>query len=166
MNDFCSSCIFYLTHSLSLPICLSSTTLIKLNRRSKNNNCLGLWILALERKTKLIIKSFEKKKQKMKTDTNNIILISNDLEETIASGIVEPRVIVWTSNACLQIDRFAGHIFWCELACMRHPAGLRSFDRTLFSPWLEVLDFGNGAWILDPLNDLCHCHKVNVVVVR
>lgn len=48
---------------------------------------------------------------------------------------------------------------------MGHPAVGDSLDGTLFAPGLEVLDFGDGAGVLHPLDDLGHGDEVDVVVV-
>ena len=90
---------------------------------------------------------------------------SNDLEETIASRVVEPRVVVWTTDARLQVDGFAGDLFARQLAGVGHPARGLAFHHTLLSPRLEVLRLGHGARVLDPLDDLRHRHEVHVVVV-
>lgn len=47
---------------------------------------------------------------------------------------------------------------------MWYPAGGDAFYRALFPPWLEVLGFGDRAWVLDPLNNLSHGYEVYIVV--
>jgi len=46
-----------------------------------------------------------------------------------------------------------------------HPAVGDSLDGTLFAPGLEVLDLGDGAGVLHPLDDLGHGDEVDVIVV-
>lgn len=48
---------------------------------------------------------------------------------------------------------------------MWHPTGLCTLNGALLPPWLEVLDFADCSWILDPLDDLCHCDEIHVIVI-
>lgn len=79
-------------------------------------------------------------------------------------GVVKPGVGDGAAYARLQVDGFTGHLLRSELARVRHPARLRTFHAAPLSPRLEVLGFGDGAWILDPLDHLGHCHEVYVIV--
>lgn len=88
-----------------------------------------------------------------------------DLEETISSGVVEPRIVVRASDTRLQIDGLPGNFFAGQLARMRHPTGWWSFHYTLLPPGLEVLHFVNDPRLLDPLDHLRHGDEVHVVVV-
>lgn len=49
---------------------------------------------------------------------------------------------------------------------MWHPAGRLPFHCTLLPPRLKIFHLRNGSGILDPLYNLCHSYKVNVIVVR
>lgn len=89
------------------------------------------------------------------------------LEETIACWIAQPRIVVRASHAGLEVDKFPGNFLWCQSTCVWYPASWLSVlvDWTLLSPWLEVLDFAGSFRVLHPLNDLCHCYEINVIVV-
>lgn len=89
------------------------------------------------------------------------------LEESVAGGVVEPRVVVRASHAGLQVQGLAGNLLGGELAGVGHPAGRGrvGVDRAAFLPRVEVLDLGRLAGVLDPLDDLRHGHEVDVVVV-
>lgn len=49
---------------------------------------------------------------------------------------------------------------------MWHPAGRLPFHCALLPPRLKIFHLRDGSGILDPLYNLCHRYKVNVVVVR
>lgn len=89
------------------------------------------------------------------------------LEEAIAGGVVEPRVVVRATHAGLQVQCLAGDFLGRELAGVGHPAGRGGVgvDRASFLPRIEVLDLGRLAGVLDPLDDLRHGHEVDIVVV-
>lgn len=65
----------------------------------------------------------------------------------------------------MQVDGLSGYFLGRQLARMRHPAGGNAFDDAFLSPGLEVLGLRDGSWVLDPLDDLGHGNKVDVVVV-
>lgn len=88
-----------------------------------------------------------------------------NLEETISGGVVEPWIVVWASDARLQVDGLAGNLFAGQLARVRYPTGGRSLYHALFPPRLEVLHFVDDPWLLDPLDHLRHGHEVHVIVV-
>jgi len=88
-----------------------------------------------------------------------------DLEETIASGIADPWVVVGAPDAGLQVDGLPGNLLGGQLAGVGHPAGGLALDHALLPPGLEVLDLADGAWVLHPLDHLGHGHEVHVVVV-
>lgn len=88
-----------------------------------------------------------------------------DSEETVAGGVVEPRVIVGAPDARLQVDGLPGNLFAGELARVRHPTGGRSLDHALLPPRLEVLHLVDDPRLLDPLDHLRHGHEVHVIVV-
>lgn len=108
---------------------------------------------------------YAKEEQKPTQKKNEYFRQCKDLEESVTSWIVQPWVIVGASYAGLQVNGFAGNLLGGELTGMWHPTGWRSFDGTLLPPRFEVLYLRYGSRILNPLNDLCHCHKVNVIVV-
>jgi len=88
-----------------------------------------------------------------------------DLEETIASGIADPWVVVGAPDAGLQVDGLPGNLLGGQLAGVGHPAGGLALDHALLPPGLEVLDLADSAWVLHPLDHLGHGHEVHVVVV-
>lgn len=89
-----------------------------------------------------------------------------DLEKSVSGWIIDPWVVVWTADARLQVDSFPGQFLACQFARVWHPAGGLPFHCTLLPPGLEILYLRNGSGILDPLYNLCHSYKVNVIVVR
>lgn len=91
--------------------------------------------------------------------------LTADLEETIASGIVDPWVVVGAPHAGLQVDGLPGHLLGGELAGIGHPASGLALDHALLPPGLEVLHLADGARVLHPLDHLRHGHEVDVVVV-
>lgn len=95
----------------------------------------------------------------------SLTLSHADLEETIASGIVDPWVVVGASDAGLQVDGLPGNLLGGQLAGIWHPAGLSALNHAPLPPGLEVLDLADGAWILHPLYHLCHGHKVHIIVI-
>jgi hypothetical protein len=88
-----------------------------------------------------------------------------DLEETVSGRIVNPRVIVGTTHASLEVDGLPGNLLGGELARVWHPTVRNSLHDALLPPGLEVLGLGDGSRILDPLDYLCHGNEVDVVVV-
>ena len=87
------------------------------------------------------------------------------LKESVAGRIVEPWIVWRASVACLQSERLAGQLLGGKGARVWHPAG-RSSDRIAFLlPRVEVLDFGAGLRVLDPLDDLGHGDEVDVAVL-
>lgn len=75
--------------------------------------------------------------------------------------------MIGTSHAGLKVDKLPGNLLRCQSAGGRNPTGWLGVlvDRALLSPWLEVLDFVGSLRVLHPLDDLCHGHEVNVVMV-
>lgn len=80
---------------------------------------------------------------------------------------LKPWEVVGASDASLQVECLARNFLGREFAGIWHPAsGLRvGFNCTLLLERLEVLNFRGLSWILDPLNDLSHGHKVHIFVV-
>lgn len=89
----------------------------------------------------------------------------DDLKEPVSSWIINPRIVVRTADACLQINGLPWQFLTRQFAWVRHPASRFPFHCTLLSPGLEILHLRNGSRILDPLDNLCHRHEVNVIVI-
>lgn len=88
------------------------------------------------------------------------------LEKSIAGWIIQPRIIIRTPDARLQINRFAGHLLGGELARVRHPARGVPVHDALLAPTFEILRVRDRARVLNPLDHLRHRHEIDVVVVR
>lgn len=89
------------------------------------------------------------------------------LEESVACWIIQPWIVIWASYTCLEINKLSGNFFSGQSARCGHPASGFAIliDWTLLPPWFKVLYFAGCFWILHPLNYLCHCHKINVVMI-
>lgn len=89
------------------------------------------------------------------------------LEETITSWIVQPWIVVGTSETRLQIDELSGHLLRCQTARVNSCAWRLwvDFDRALLLPWIEALYFARCLWILHPLNDLCVGDKIHIAMI-
>lgn len=81
--------------------------------------------------------------------------------------ILNPWEVIWTAHACLKIQCLAGNLLWCQFTGIWHPTcwWWWWFDSTLLLPWIEVLNLWWLTWILNPLNYLCHCNKVDVIMI-
>lgn len=86
------------------------------------------------------------------------------LEEAIASGIVQPRVVVGASDARVQMDSFSGQLLRCKLAHVGGQTGKLFWGSTLLFPGLESFGKIDSLRILNPLDDLRHGDKVNIFV--
>ena len=86
------------------------------------------------------------------------------LEETISSGVIEPRVVVGASDACVKVDSFSGQLLGGQFAAAGSKTGWSRFGRALLLPGVKVLDVVVVLRILDPLDDLGHSHKVDIIV--
>lgn len=89
----------------------------------------------------------------------------DDLEEPVSGWVINPWIVVRTADARLQIDGLPWQFLARQFARVRHPASRFSVHCTLLSPGLEILHLRSGSGILDPLDNLCHRHEVNVVVI-
>lgn len=80
---------------------------------------------------------------------------------------LKPWEVVGASDASLQIQSLARNFLGCEFTSIWYPAGWFRvrLDSTLLLERLEVFNLGRLSWILDPLNDLSHGHKVHIFVV-
>lgn len=94
-----------------------------------------------------------------------LFILLAHLKETVTSRIVNPWIVVWTSDASLKVNGLSWNLFAGQLARVWYPAGWITFDHTFFFPGVEVLRLGDCTWILDPLDDLRHRDKVDVIVV-
>lgn len=90
------------------------------------------------------------------------------LEKSVASWIIEPWIMIWTSYTSLHVYQFSGNFLWCQSASIRNPTGWLCVELNcaLLSPWLEVLDFIGSFRILHPLDNLGHRYEINVAVIR
>lgn len=87
------------------------------------------------------------------------------LEETVTRGVIEPRVIVRTTHARLEVNRLPGNLLGSEFTAGGYPTSRITYNDALLPPWLKVLRFGDRAWVLDPLDDLGHRDEIDVVVL-
>ena len=94
----------------------------------------------------------------------NYDLVGEYLEEPIASGVVDPRIVIGTSDTSVQMQGFAWQLFGCQFAAASRNTCLTGFRCALLPPWLKGFGLINISWILNPLNDLCHCYKVDIIV--
>lgn len=87
------------------------------------------------------------------------------LKESIAGRIVEPGVVGRAAIARVQSESFTRELFGGEGAGIGDPTG-RGSDRVAFLlPRLKVLDLVDALGVLDPLDDLRHGDKVDVIVL-
>lgn len=91
---------------------------------------------------------------------------TGDLEETVSGRIVDPWVVVRTSDASLQIDGLTRNFFRRQFAGMWQPTVWNTFNHTLLPPRFEIFRLGYRPWILDPLDDLGHGYEIDVIVIR
>lgn len=105
-----------------------------------------------------------RKKRRDLTWTRKRIAPFGSLEEAITGRIVHPGIIVGAAHASLEVNGLPGHLLGRQLAGMRHPTRWWTLHHALLPPGLEVLRFGDGARILDPLNHLGHRYEVDVGV--
>jgi len=87
------------------------------------------------------------------------------LDESISSGVVEPGVVIGASDAGVEVEGFARQFLGGQLAPVGGNAGWAGLDSTLFLPGLKGACLVNVLGVLDPLDDLGHGNKVDVVVV-
>ena len=87
------------------------------------------------------------------------------LKESISRGIVEPGIVGRAAVAGVQPECLSGQLLGGKSARVGHPAS-RSTDGVAFLlPGVEALDFAARLGVLDPLDDLSHGDKVDVVVL-
>ena len=87
------------------------------------------------------------------------------LDETVASGVVEPWVVVGASDAGVKVKGFSGQLLGGQLAPVGGNAGWSGLDGALFLPGLEGSSLVDVLGVLDPLDDLGHGDEVHVIVV-
>lgn len=88
------------------------------------------------------------------------------LEESISRRIVEPGVVGRATVAGLHVESFSGQLFGVERARVGNSAGLNTNWAAVLLPGCEVDRFGASLRVLDPLNNLSGCDKVDIVVFR
>lgn len=92
---------------------------------------------------------------------------ANFLIKTVTGWIVQPWIVVWTPHTSLKVQSLSLNFLRCQFACIGNPASWSWWwiNCALLLPWVEIFDFWSLSWILNPLNNLSHCHEINVVVV-
>merc|ERR1712047_189787 len=87
------------------------------------------------------------------------------LNEAIASGIIEPWVLVRTANAGVHPQRLSRQLLVVgKLAAVWHQAVLSRTRGALLLPGSVVLGGVDGHRVLDPLDDLGHGDEVGLWV--
>merc|ERR1712027_9966 len=92
------------------------------------------------------------------------IILSIILEESVAGGVVDPGVLVGAAHAGVQVEGLAGQLVGGQLAAVGRQAGRLGLGLALLLPGLKVPGSVDIARVLDPLDDLRHGDKVDIVV--
>ena len=87
--------------------------------------------------------------------------------ETVTGWIIQPWIVVGTPHTGLKVQSLSGNFLCCQFTGVGDPASWSWWwiNCALLLPWVKVFDFRRLSWILNPLNNLCHCHEINVIVV-
>ena len=104
----------------------------------------------------------------MKLRPLNVSLIGKAcifLQEPVACGVVQPRVVVGAADAGVQVDGLAGELLGGQLAPVGGHADGAALGGALFLPGGEVLGTVDRHGVLDPLDDLGHGDEVHLGVV-
>lgn len=122
-------------------------------------------VLQIEIEKKKIYRKTEKKEEEEGLDLDEKENRAfGSLEEAVTGRIVHPRIIVGAAHASLKVNGLAGHLLGSQLTGVRYPTRRRTLHHALLPPRLEILRFGDGARILNPLNHLGHRHEVDIGV--
>jgi len=92
------------------------------------------------------------------------VSLHDDLEETIAGGVIKPGVVVGAPHAGVKVQSLTRQLFGGQFAlggC--HASGFELRGAPLL-PGFEGPGLFNVPGVLNPLDDLRHGHEVDVVV--
>jgi len=92
-------------------------------------------------------------------------IYGNNLNKSISSGVIEPWVVVGASDASVQVESLSGQLLGGQFAPVGGHASLPWLNGTPLLPGFKGTGLINILGVLDPLDNLGHGHKVNIIVV-
>ncbi len=87
------------------------------------------------------------------------------LDKSVAGGVVQPRVVVGTPDAGVEVEGLPGQLLGGQLAHAGGEAGRAGGLGALLLPGLKVLGATGVGGVLDPLDHLGHGDEVDIRVV-
>lgn len=81
--------------------------------------------------------------------------------------ILQPWEVIRAAHASLKVQSFTGNFLWCQFTGIWYPACWLWLwvNATFFLPWIEVFNLWWLTWVLNPLDDLCHGYKIDIIVI-